>query len=1495
MNYLNDIKSLFGVDSNNKSTIFDKIVLNDNHYLKLIVTLNEINNEREPTTPQITQFAIEVSDEIDSIVNFYRKLYDTTSLKELFRIHLNQRYHLKTNTRDDAFTLSDEEDPMIVPVKDNKNFIHNRIFNWLSLRKNQAIQCMDLMQNSIEKDFFEYIVKNEYVPKNNSSDELKKACGSMRPGIAYIPELKHKVLELLKEKVNTKNILTDPRDKNIFNVRPSRVVPNNSSAWKYLSTINYDLPTDFNYDQMTLSHMEKQFVFGSLDDVIDYMDLDKLYVCCKMKIPIDRSSCAALAEWTVFMNNLYTYCASFTEANFIRFIMKPGTIHHPRKSLAIKDFSQMKLIGGFSIKFVDDRAREHTHPSMKKGILGHLFYFVFKLNRETIYVNRLYTEYSDIIICDLYGKPINLGTLFQMHSISYTEFNQLVYYLGMKTYRAIDNKHILFLRPSDATEPTSNELEKMDLEKAHYYCLYVPVEKKNKFYLRSMGKTSFEKIEFDPYVIFNEADEYKNYFYSIRIDSNFVFASQQQTFGSIAYDKLLEKILLKKKIYMIDSMKNLNYWNKTSTEDNKLFIHQLINKIILTHEHLAEDELNYLARKHNLMEGGSIVSINKSLNESDDESDDELFNEKFNPQAIFSNGITLSVYFLTDGTFEQFYQLSIKYSKLFPHPCDKNAIIESLFFNDYEFVMPELIAMRGHEIVKTFDERPHLKREIINPNSPPVYITKYIPHTNLFFFYYEIIHEFKLCDHVKNMLEITNYPSICEAVHYYQNKYLLDEIQMNTFYLSKYAQNHGKAQDDYINYYKYFYKTNFVSHDKYFDEDILMGGNLVSTENEAYDVIFSSGSLVFEGKRRFSDVHGFFYFVCVIILSLFKLNRNGNLIINLEMIKTKAMADLVVLCGEFFHETKLFTPKIHNKCKFNGTVVCFMRYIGFNEKTEKLTNYLRKIIAHYKKQDVTLYEKFHIDKTIYDENFCGAPGVNSTTSNPMYCEQLITSDLSSRSELYTDIINFNREFWTKKIFHLENLIKYKSLPEVSYEKIKYTMREKQIVCAQLYAHEFGFEYITFGVNALDKKFSLDIFSDIYSIHRPIIYKFNNTTFDVSSDGPPINELNILAKKLYLTDYLIDTRNIDEWFKIKRIVRLYSPSNNIFQLKTIVEKIYTLGFPISQAWLKMYEILYDLKLIEGTQTVDTLNTFHLCEAPGNFISACNHYIKTRTPIKNFNWYAQSLRSEEDHRKTNKRTAFGDDYGYIAKYPSRWIWGIAPSSSNTNNQSHASSNNINSAPNDNIKRATGDITNLDNILYYEKRFSGMKIHFMTSDCGLPNDENQFAQSETPLTSLHIIQLVLIMLCLSKGGAFVAKFFIPLNSLKQIAIINLIKQNFNELIFYKGVINIFSKEFYVIGRGYKGINSELREQLMKILEGSYDVSANKYANEFNEQIKVIMNRMVDNYIANFDRQLYYVDNCKYLDENNLNMVKKIVIAKNKEWIREHELKEIDKRDIM
>ena len=74
--------------------------------------------------------------------------------------------------------------------------------------------------------------------------------------------------------------------------------------------------------------------------------------------------------------------------------------------------------------------------------------------------------------------------------------------------------------------------------------------------------------------------------------------------------------------------------------------------------------------------------------------------------------------------------------------------------------------------------------------------------------------------------------------------------------------------------------------------------------------------------------------------------------------------------------------------------------------------------------------------------------------------------------------------------------------------------------------------------------------------------------------------------------------------LKEQFRYYKASTprNVQNLDKKVQSMLK-DYSISQAWLKMYEIITDCNLIP-TNKKGTYRTFHICEAPGTFINCIN---------------------------------------------------------------------------------------------------------------------------------------------------------------------------------------------------------------------------------------------------------------------------------------------------
>lgn len=94
---------------------------------------------------------------------------------------------------------------------------------------------------------------------------------------------------------------------------------------------------------------------------------------------------------------------------------------------------------------------------------------------------------------------------------------------------------------------------------------------------------------------------------------------------------------------------------------------------------------------------------------------------------------------------------------------------------------------------------------------------------------------------------------------------------------------------------------------------------------------------------------------------------------------------------------------------------------------------------------------------------------------------------------------------------------------------------------------------------------------------------------------------------------------------------------------------------TQAWCKFYEILGTFSLLPAAALQSgELNTVHLCEAPGAFIAALNHYLKTTesTHYCDWSWVANTLNPY--HEANGGGTTIADDR-LIANTLPWWFFG------------------------------------------------------------------------------------------------------------------------------------------------------------------------------------------------------------------------------------------------
>ncbi|KAL1007301.1 hypothetical protein UPYG_G00084700 [Umbra pygmaea] len=225
---------------------------------------------------------------------------------------------------------------------------------------------------------------------------------------------------------------------------------------------------------------------------------------------------------------------------------------------------------------------------------------------------------------------------------------------------------------------------------------------------------------------------------------------------------------------------------------------------------------------------------------------------------------------------------------------------------------------------------------------------------------------------------------------------------------------------------------------------------------------------------------------------------------------------------------------------------------------------------------------------------------------------------------------------------------------------------------------------------------------------------------------------------------------------------------------------------TQAWCKFYEILGTFNLLpkEALQTGE-LNTVHLCEAPGAFIAALNHYLKTseHTRYCDWTWAANTLNPY--HEANRGETAITDDR-LISNTLPWWFFGSDD---------------------------TGDIMSQNHLLELQGFVRNMRSVDMVTADGSFDCQGNPDEQEALVAPLHYCEAVAALFLLSPGGSFVLKMF-TLYEHSSICLLYLLNCCFRSVsIFKPATSKAGNSEVYVVCLQYDG-KEAVRPLLSKLI---------------------------------------------------------------------------------
>ena len=249
--------------------------------------------------------------------------------------------------------------------------------------------------------------------------------------------------------------------------------------------------------------------------------------------------------------------------------------------------------------------------------------------------------------------------------------------------------------------------------------------------------------------------------------------------------------------------------------------------------------------------------------------------------------------------------------------------------------------------------------------------------------------------------------------------------------------------------------------------------------------------------------------------------------------------------------------------------------------------------------------------------------------------------------------------------------------------------------------------------------------------------------------------------------------------------------------------------VTIAWLKCYEILEYYKLIDSTKNTSAIKYFGICEQPGAFVFAINHYV-TQKLGKSFDFILQSLNSNII------KGSFKPEKNLYQKYKDRYDYGID---------------------------ATGDVTNIENIKYYRKKYYNEHFNLITADCG-QDCSDDFSQQEKNLMEVVIGQFLLAVSLCEKETNYIFKLF-TMYEYQMKEIIYILSILFNKVAICRTIsTKMASGEIYCVCQDFKYEKAEMDN----ILNELYIVYS-KYYND--KSISMIKNNLIDeDFIKTIDK---------------------------------------------
>lgn len=302
------------------------------------------------------------------------------------------------------------------------------------------------------------------------------------------------------------------------------------------------------------------------------------------------------------------------------------------------------------------------------------------------------------------------------------------------------------------------------------------------------------------------------------------------------------------------------------------------------------------------------------------------------------------------------------------------------------------------------------------------------------------------------------------------------------------------------------------------------------------------------------------------------------------------------------------------------------------------------------------------------------------------------------------------------------------------------------------------------------------FEEMTNMYYSKRYKFQSADWKLpdpdvlfSSDVWKLDDFISLKQSLNAVKDELNDFPLQDWHSHTR--RRNKAGNVIWQLRKKIDP----ELP-TQAWCKFYENASAFPLVPQ-KAVDQkcLNSIHLCEAPGAFITSLNHFLHVNygNDFK-FDWRAVTL---NPYYEGNPLSCMINDDRLILKTLDKWLFG---------------------------KDNTGDLMNKENLLDIIEKSSELEEILLVTADGSIDCQNNPAEQEDIVSWLHSCETIAALHMLAPGGSFLIKMF-TFYEQSSICLLYLLNCMFKNVTVNKPVTSKEgNSEVYVVCCGYKGLST-------------------------------------------------------------------------------------------